>query len=125
MAAVTGRPERGSMTVVAAAVVGVVVTIAVAALWLLSATLATHRARSAADLAALAGATAAQERAPAADPCRSARVVAAANGATVLACAVAADRVVSVRVSVELGAAIPGVPGRADAGARAGSVYAP
>ncbi len=108
------------MTVLAAAVVGVVITVAVAALWLVSATLATHRARSAADLAALAGAVAAQGSASATAPCRSAREVAAANGATVLACSVRADLVVSVRVSVPLGVAIPGVPGRADAAARAG-----
>ena len=108
------------MTVLAAGLVGVVVVVAVAALWLVSATLAAHRARSAADLAALAGAVAAQARDLGADPCSSAGAVATANGAALLTCSVAPDLVVSVRVSVQVGAPIPGVPGRAVAGARAG-----
>ena len=83
-AAVTGD-ERGSATLFALALIGVLVLVG-AALGVVGAMVHAHRAaQSAADLAALAGAEA---RTRGGDPCLAAATVAAANGATVDSCAV-------------------------------------
>jgi secretion/DNA translocation related TadE-like protein len=79
------RSERGSATLFAVAVVGVLVLVG-AALGVAGAMVHAHRmAQSAADLAALAGA---QSRGRGADGCAAAAAVAEANGATVDSCAV-------------------------------------
>ena len=79
------RGERGSATLFAVAVVGVLVLVG-AALGVAGAMVHTHRvAQSAADLAALA---AAQSRAGGGDACEAAAAVAAANDARLDSCAV-------------------------------------
>lgn len=81
----TWRSERGSATLFAVAVVGLLVLVG-AALGVVGAMVHAHRvAQSAADLAALAGA---QSRARGGDACSAAATVAEANGATVDSCVV-------------------------------------
>lgn len=90
----------------------VLIVLTVAALTLVTAVLAAHRARGAADLAAVAGATAA---ARGGDPCPVARAVAVRAEAELAAC-----RPVGPDVTVEVSvAAARGLP-RARALARAG-----
>jgi secretion/DNA translocation related TadE-like protein len=77
--------ERGSATLFAFAVIGVLVLVG-AGLGVVAAMVHAHRvAQSAADLAALAGAEA---TARGRDPCLAAATVATANGATVDSCVV-------------------------------------
>src|SRR4051795_2937044 len=79
------KDERGSATLFAVAIVGVLVLVG-AALGVVGAMVHAHRvAQSAADLAALAGA---QAQARGRDPCAAAAGIAAANGAAVDSCAV-------------------------------------
>jgi secretion/DNA translocation related TadE-like protein len=79
------RTERGSATLFAVAVLGVLLLVG-AALGVVGAMVHAHRvAQSAADLAALAGA---QSLARGADACSAAATVAEANAATVDSCAV-------------------------------------
>ncbi len=123
-------PEAGSGSVLAVALAGLLVAVTVSALWLASAMVCAHRARAAADLAALAGAVAAaQDGAGRAGPagrwtgdaaCRAARRTAAANGAALTTCVVSAGGTVLVSVAVDLMVPIPGAPGHAAAAARAG-----
>lgn len=88
------RGERGSATLFAMSLVGLLVLVG-AALGVVAAMVHAHRlAQSAADLAALAGARA---LADGEDPCAAAARIATANGAAVDACAVAAA---DVRVTV-------------------------
>ena len=112
--------ERGSGTLLVVglmAVVGVVATMAmVAAVYLVVG----HRARGAADLAALSGAAAYAEGR---DPCLAAGRLARANDARLVRCDRVGDDVdyvVSVTVEVEVGLRVPGLPralqGRAHAG---------
>ena len=90
------RDETGSATLLVLVMVGVLVLLG-AALAVVTALVATHRAaQSAADLAALAGA---RGVASGTDGCRAATRIAAANGARVTAC-VATGRVVDVEVEV-------------------------
>jgi secretion/DNA translocation related TadE-like protein len=88
--------ERGSATLFAVAVIGLLVLVG-AALGVVGAMVHAHRvAQSAADLAALAGAQAHQRGA---DGCAAAAAIATANGATLDSCATAgAD--LQVRVTV-------------------------
>jgi len=92
----SARGERGAVTVLAVALLGFLLMVT-AALGVVAAIIVAHRrAQSAADLAALAGATALQR---AADACGEAGAVAAANQARLSACEVAGqDVVVTVRV---------------------------
>jgi secretion/DNA translocation related TadE-like protein len=77
--------DRGSATLFAVAVIGLLVLVG-AALGVVAAMVHAHRvAQSAADLSALAGA---QARGRARDPCAAASVVATANGAVLESCAV-------------------------------------
>jgi secretion/DNA translocation related TadE-like protein len=90
------RRERGSATLFAVAVVGLVALVA-AALGVAGAMVHAHRvAQSAADLAALA---AARSLADGRDPCASAEAIASANGAEVETCSVAGPDV-RLRVTV-------------------------
>ncbi|WP_226343694.1 pilus assembly protein TadG-related protein [Agilicoccus flavus] len=141
-AADDAESERGSATVVVVGLLACALTLGIAGLTLAGVVLATHRARSAADLAALAGAarlvgastrtTSSTPAAPATSTssaapvtrsgaglaCAAASAVARANRATPLTCAVeGAEVVVSVQVPT------PGLAGRlgpAVAQARAG-----
>ncbi|MCA1981682.1 Rv3654c family TadE-like protein [Nocardioides nematodiphilus] len=93
-----GRDECGAVTVLAVAMLGVLVLMA-AALAVGEAMVVAHRrAQSAADLAALAAAQAIQH---AHDPCAAAAEVATANGAILTGCAVEA-------YDVTISAAVPG-----------------
>ena len=80
----TAGRDRGAATVVAAAAVGVLVLLLGLGLQLGAAVLARHRAESAADLAALAGAVDAVRGQDVA--CARARKVAASNGAVLESC---------------------------------------
>ena len=103
-------------------VIGVLLALAVGVAALIRAQAAAGRARLAADLAALGGATALNSITAPADPCAVAGGVARANGAALSSCAVMGEDVVveaAVRVQVL------GVDRTATAAARAGPVDAP
>lgn len=93
-----GRAERGSATVWVLALAAVLAVLGAGCVAVGVAVVARHRAGTAADLAALAGAG----RAAVGDagPCRAAEQVAGANGATVDGCDVRPNGVVAVRASV-------------------------
>lgn len=113
---VGGAAERGSATVLAAALVALAAVLAVLVAGLASAVVARHRAASAADLAALAAASALSGSLD--GPCATAEVVAERNGARVSRCSVVAT---SVDVSVEVRpAGVAGHLGDAVGRARAG-----
>jgi len=95
--------------------IGVTVLLLCGALALVSAASASHRARAAADLAALAAADA-LVHGGGADPCAVAGGVAADNHASLMECAVAGD---TVTVAVVTAPSWPGL-GAARARARAG-----
>lgn len=112
-----GPAERGSVTVISAAIVAVCLLMAVALAGLAGVQTARGRAQTAADLAALAAAHSLASFE--ADPCRQAAGVAAANGAAVSSCGIVGrDVIVETRVPV----AGPLSPARltASAAARAG-----
>jgi secretion/DNA translocation related TadE-like protein len=122
---VAARDQRGSGTVLtAAAMMGVIVTTLIALVvigWVGS----SRKARSAADLASLAGAYAI---AAGKDACPAAERSAVSNGGTLEACSVqrnGTDFVVSVQVSVPVTPNLPGGPKRTRADATAGSVPYP
>lgn len=123
-----GSPERGSGTVLAVAAVGAVLLCLLGGLVLVAVVRATHTARAAADLSALAGAGAAVGRAPSAPAmglgvCARAGQVAAANGASLTACGADALGRVTVEVRVDVHAPVPALTmGSARARARAGTV---
>lgn len=108
-------PERGSGAVLALGAIGVLVAVLAAALLLGGVVAARHRAESAADLAALAGAVALQRGG---DPCGEAARVGAANGATVRCTVDGAD--VLVEAGMQTPAAARVLAPRAVARARAG-----
>ncbi|MEO6020561.1 MAG: Rv3654c family TadE-like protein [Knoellia sp.] len=110
--------ERGSGTVLAVAAIGVLLVLATAGLHLGAAATAAHRARTTADLSALAGATALQEGWGA--PCARAAEVAGRNHAQLIACTLGVGESVTVRVSTALPTHWLAVPDRAVASARAG-----
>jgi secretion/DNA translocation related TadE-like protein len=99
----------------------VLVMAATAALIVVAVVLAGHRARSAADLAALAAATA---EVGAGEACSAARINARTNGAEVVTCRVtgeASSFVVAVTVSASTGLRAP-LPKAVSAEAHAGNV---
>ena len=113
--------DRGSATVFAAAISLVLVMAATAALLVVAVVLASHRARSAADLAALAGATA---EVGGGDACQAAGANALTNGADLTTCRVAGETssfVIAVTVTVPTGLRPP-LPGTVRVEAHAGSV---
>lgn len=108
--------ERGSASLVAVALITLLVTVTVAGVQVGSAVVARHRAQAAADLAALSGAAAIAGGARAA--CAHAGSIARTMRATVVDCSVdGLDLVVSVEVPLELK---PWTVGPARASARAG-----
>ena len=117
-----GWDERGSGTVYALGVIAVLLAAAVGIAGLIQAQSATGRARAAADLAAISGATVLSSVIAPGDPCAMAQRVAAANGASVSTCSVAGE---DVTVSVIVPTTILGRPRQATAQARAGPVDAP
>lgn len=108
--------ERGSATVVMLGVIGSVLMLTISGLLLASAVLASHRARAAADLAALAAAGVLMRGEPPHAACESAARVAARNHGRVQQCIVAGSE---VRLSVAVSAGVQGV-GVATARSRAG-----
>jgi secretion/DNA translocation related TadE-like protein len=112
--------ERGSGSVLVLAAVLAVVTVLAGALLVAAAVRDVHRARGAADLAALAAAL------PLASGgsvgCARARTVAAAAGAELVECRLLADGTVRVRTRVPAGwaAGWPGLPAAVHGTARAG-----
>lgn len=114
------RRERGSATVLMVMAIGVVVLCLTGASAVLSATQASHRARAAADLSALAGAQA-LIGADARSPCEVAAAVALRNGGSLVECSIVGD---DLTVSVATETSWPGL-GSAHARARAGPEPAP
>lgn len=93
--------DKGAMTVTTAFIVAFILALTLAVLLIARAAVAGHAARSAADLAALAGAHAVREGD---DGCATASGVAAANGASAPVCTVdGRDVVVRAEVGVDLG----------------------
>ncbi len=98
---VVASGERGAATVVAVALLGVLVLVG-SALSVVGAIFVAHRgAQAAADLAALAGAAQASGSGAGGDPCSAAASTAESNGASLTGCLVAGR---DVRVTV----AVPG-----------------
>lgn len=108
--------ERGSATVLMLAVIAAVMTLTVSGLLLASAVLASHRARTAADLAALAAAGVLMKGEPAFAACELAVRVAAVNHGRVYQCLALGTE---VQLSVAVPSAVTGL-GVATARSRAG-----
>jgi secretion/DNA translocation related TadE-like protein len=118
----THRDERGSGTVLMAAIMSVVVLLGAAATMVAGYLVSHHQARSAADLAALSGAAVYAQGAGA---CDQARRTARQNGAQVTRCDQVGDEVdfvVTVRVRVSVRVRSPGLPRQVEAEAHAGRV---
>ncbi|GGB75803.1 hypothetical protein N798_13355 [Knoellia flava TL1] len=114
----TRRDERGSGTVLVTAAVAVLLLLGIAGLHVGAAATAAHRARSAADLSALAAAIALQEGS--AEPCGRAVLLAGRNSARVVDCGLGPGDSVLVRVTTDVDLSWPGLPRTATASARAG-----
>jgi secretion/DNA translocation related TadE-like protein len=116
-----GREGRGSASVLVAGLLGVLVVLSGAALLVAGFAVAHHRARAAADLAAVSAAAAFEQGG---DACRQARRSAADNGARVVQCDQVGDQiayVVSVRAEIRVRSRIRGLPTSVQAWAHAGS----
>jgi secretion/DNA translocation related TadE-like protein len=114
--------EQGSATILMAAVMGVVVTFSAVAMVIAGYLAGHHRARAAADLAALSAAAA---HTSGEDVCDQARRIAGQNGAKVTGCAQVGDDidfVVTVRTIVPVRSTLPGLPHSVEAKAHAGRV---
>jgi len=111
-----GSGELGSATVVVLAVIAVVMMLTVSGLLLASAVLASHRARAAADLAALAAASALIQGGSSGMACRSAVKIAEVNHARLLSCVAVGSQ---ARLTVAVSAGVAGL-GVATARSRAG-----
>lgn len=112
--------ERGAATFVMVAVLALVVLLGGAGLLLGRYAVAARQARSAADLSAMAGATARQQGG---DGCRAAAELARANRARLLQCEEVGDQldfVVTVRVRLPVPTTVPGAPQAVEAVAYAG-----
>jgi secretion/DNA translocation related TadE-like protein len=112
-----GRCDGGSATVAVVGAIALLLVLTVAGLSLCSAVLASHRARSAVDLAALAGASALMSGDSPALACARAGGVARRGHAAIVSCTAAGGESLTVRG--EVSASIP-LLGRAVATARAG-----
>jgi len=110
--------ERGAMTVALAGVVAAVLLLLCAGTSLAATAVAAHRARSAADLGALAAALVLQRGGGAGEACARGSAVAALNGAPARACAAAADGTVVLSTSSVARLGLPGL-GRLEARGRA------
>lgn len=114
--------QRGSGTVLIVAIMALLLTLGAAATVVGGYGVASHRAKAAADLAAVSGASA---TATGDDPCRAARRVAVANHAQLDDCQLTGDQqdfVVAVKVSIQLKPVWPGLPKVVTTEAYAGSV---
>jgi len=114
-----GPTDRGSATVFAASIALVLVMAATVAVLVVAVILASHRARAAADLAALAAAT----EIGGSDVCTAARASARTNGADLTSCVLTGTTssfVVAVSVTVPTGLRNP-LPMQVNAEAHAGN----
>ena len=107
---VRAEREGGAATVLVVAAAGLFLVVYVAGLALASAVVATHRARAAADLAALAGAQAIQAGAGHQAACAAAVRVTERNGARSTGCSAGEDGVVSCRATTSPAFTLPGLP---------------
>ena len=114
--------ERGSGTVLVLGIIAVLLAMAVCAGGLIQAQAAAGKARSAADLAALGGATALSSVVAPSEPCETAGRVARANGAEATECTVDGEDVV---VEVSVRTRVLGVVREDVSAARAGPADAP
>ena len=117
--------ERGSGTMLMIGVMIVITVLALTGTFVAAYAVAVHRARAAADLAALSGAVA---WSGGADACAAARTIAQANGTTLESCDRVGDRldfVITVRVDRQVPPMMPGLPGEVSARAHAGPVSPP
>lgn len=115
------RDERGSGSMLMMGVCVVVMMLGAVAMIICGYLIAGHRARAAADLAALSGATAASQGT---DPCAAARRNAEAHRARITGCERVGDQidfVVTVTAAVSTTLAAPGLPEQVSAIAYAGS----
>lgn len=115
------RTERGVGTIVMIGVMAVMLALSLAGVCIAGYWLAAQRARTAADLAALSGATA---YSAGGDPCAAARRNARHNDASVARCdqvGDALDFVVTVETEVRVRVHVPGLPQQISAVAYAGS----
>ena len=110
------RGEQGAGTVLAVAMIGVIVSVTVGTSGAVGVVAGHRRAQSAADLSALAGATTLQNGG---DACARARVIAGHNGVDLHRCEVDGTEVVVV---VGRSVRLPGLPLQLRARARAGPV---
>ena len=114
--------ERGSGTILMAGIMGMVVTLGAMAMLVAGYVVGYHRARAAADLAALSGAAAFTTGG---DSCAEARRTARLNGARVTRCGRVGDDidfVVTVRAVVDVRSLLPGLPKEVEAEAYAGRI---
>ena len=121
----TVRREQGGASVLVVAASGAVVAVLASVLAVTATVREVHRARAAADLAALAAAAGTAAGGPV--DCTSANAVAARNGATLAACGALSDGSAVVAVSVPVvrsGPASAWLPREVSARARAGTVAA-
>jgi secretion/DNA translocation related TadE-like protein len=112
--------ERGSGTMLMVGVLGVLLALGTTAIWAAGYLAAAHRARAAADLAALSAAVAVEAGA---DGCAVARRVAADNRTRLSVCNRVGDQVdfvVSVEVARPVRTGVPGLPAEVTAVAHAG-----
>lgn len=113
--------ERGAATVLVVAATGVVLVLVVAGLALASAVVATHRARAAADLGALAAAQAIQAGKDPQGACAVAASVIGRNGARSTGCIAGVDGIVTCLATTSPAFTLPGTqPQTTTATARAG-----
>lgn len=110
----TPRDQVGAATILAVAVMGVLVSVTLAVGGVVAAVAAHRQAQSAADLAALAGAGAVRDSR---DACQQARAIARSNGAALRRCQVDGwDVAVVVSTSVRLPGGAMDLPARGRAG---------
>ena len=117
--------ERGSGSVLTLGIITVVLTLFVAVAGASGYVVAAHRARSAADLAALAGAVDFATTADAAAACGAAAVNAEANAVALAGCTVTGDPldyVVAVEVDRTVARPLPALPSSVSARGFAGTV---
>ena len=117
------RTERGVATVLMVGVLAVLTLLGGGAMLIAGYEVGHHRARAAADLAALSAASAFEQGA---DGCAQARRTAAGNGAQVVGCELVGDIVdfvFTVKVSLAVPTRVPGLPRTIRAEAHAGPVH--
>ncbi len=115
------RDERGAGTLLVAIVAALVVALTALGVVASAVVVAGHRARQAADLAAL---SAAHAYAAGDDACRTAAVIAAHNGGSLASCTISGPRsgfAVAVAVSVPLPVRVAGTPSTLTVTSRAGT----